>query len=189
MVPSRRGGWINKLRMRVNMKLFKMTAAAAFFAAAAACLPAQANVLTNGDFQSGLTGWTSYVVNNGTENGAVNPTVVNYNVTGSGASIALSLAAGQGMPGPFGPTFPAAGGGVQQSFATAADGVATFSVDIAQSWLSSSPSFALGTFSALLDDVTHASCSFPAAGANMAGTIFRNNLSFTTALLAGTHTI
>ena len=101
-------------------------------------VPAKAvEVITNGDFQSGLTGWTSYTTANGTIAatpslpGAPQPqnaSVVSFNVTGSGASSALFLNAGK--INPIYGTAPGEGGGVSQTFTTTG-GLATFSSDIA----------------------------------------------------------
>src|SRR5712672_552867 len=89
-------------------------------------VPAQAvEVLTNGNFESGLTGWTSYTTPNGTIAelpslpGAPAPqsaSVVSFNTSGSGASNALFLNAGK-INGPYNSS-PQEGGGVFQTFTT-----------------------------------------------------------------------
>ena len=70
---------------------------------AVSAVPAQAvEVISNGNFQSGLTGWTGFITAHGTispvpgyAGGAANLPVVNsFNVSGSGASNALVLNAG-----------------------------------------------------------------------------------------------
>src|SRR5438093_12356216 len=118
-------------------------------------VPAKAvEVITNGDFQSGLTGWTGFATANGTISqipGYAGGTrdlaaVKSFNVSGSGASNALALNAGAN-PSSSTPE----GGGVTQTFTTAG-GTATFFADIADNWLRASGSIAsIGLFSVLLD--------------------------------------
>src|SRR5215216_4331931 len=113
----------------------KLSCAVLLLASAA---PAKAvEVITNGGFQSGLTGWTSYTTANGTiaaipsMPGAPQPqnaSVASFDVTGSGASNALFLNAGK--IDPVYNSAPGEGGGVSQTFTTTG-GLATFSADIA----------------------------------------------------------
>jgi hypothetical protein len=151
-------------------------------------------VLTNGDFQSGLTGWTSYTTPNGTI--AENPSLpnapqpqsastVSFNVTGSGASSALFLNAGK-ADSPYG-SGPQEGGGVFQMFTTTTAGIASFSADVAAQFNSLSGSFGLGLVSVLLDGVVMDSYEFP--GVNAGPATLRSTLDFTTNLAAGTHKI
>lgn len=155
------------------------------------CAVAQAAlVLVNGDFQSGLDGWSSYVTPNGTITAIPNAvqqvaTVSSFNTSGAGASNALFLNAGKA-----GPVFgipPEAGGGVSQTFTTTG-GQATFSASIAFLWNSSSASFELGTMSVLLDGQVLDFTSFPAVGTGGPFTL-RDTLNFTTQLTAGQHTL
>jgi hypothetical protein len=154
-------------------------------------VPANAvEVITNGDFQSGLTGWTSFTTANGTIAatpslpGAPQPqnaAVASFNVTGSGASDALFLNAGKINP-PYG-SAPGEGGGVSQTFTTTG-GMATFSADIAA--FTRSTVSALGLMSVLLDGVVLDSFDFVGPGTS---TTLRDTLDFTTFLAAGQHTI
>ena len=158
--------------------------------AATASPSAAAELLQNGDFSAGLSGWTSYLTPAGTisptkpNQGGVTPTnspaeVASFNVTGSGASNALWLNAGQG-DGPYGAANPA-GGGVSQTFTSVA-GIATFAADIAATTRLSTD--VGGLFSVLLDGVALATYDF----ATITGTT-RNALAFTTNLTAGAHTL
>ncbi|MET0307170.1 MAG: PEPxxWA-CTERM sorting domain-containing protein [Sphingomonas sp.] len=164
-------------------------AAALTFSAASA--QAQ-EVVTNGDFQSGLTGWTAYTTPNGTiaelpslpgAPAPQNASVVSFNVTGSGATSALFLNAGK-ADSPYG-SGPQEGGGVFQMFTTTTNGIASFSADIAAQFNSMSGSFGLGLVSVLLDGVVMDSYEFPGVAAGPA--TLRSTLDFTTNLAAGTH--
>jgi hypothetical protein len=153
-------------------------------------VPAKAvEVITNGDFQSGLTGWTSYTTANGTIAatpslpGAPQPqnaSVVSFNVTGSGVSDALFLNAGKINP-PYN-SAPGEGGGVSQTFTTTG-GVATFSADIA-AFTRVNGLTAFGLVSVLLDGVVLDSFDFVGPGTS---TTLRNTLEFTTNVTAGQH--
>jgi hypothetical protein len=155
-------------------------------------VPAQAvEVLTNGNFQSGLSGWTSYTTANGTI--AENPStpgspqtqlasVVSFDVSGSGASSALFLNAGK-IDGPYG-SAPQEGGGVFQTFTTTG-GLATFSADIAAFYTRLSGASGLGLMSVLLDGVVLDSYDF--GGVNAGPATLRSTLDFSTDLTAGQH--
>ena len=155
-------------------------------------VPAKAvEVITNGNFQSGLTGWTSYTTANGTiaaipsMPGAPQPqnaSVVSFNVTGSGASNALFLNAGKINP-PYN-SAPGEGGGVSQTFTTTG-GLATFSDDIA-AFTRVNGLTAFGLMSVLLDGVVLDSFDFVGPGTS---TTLHNTLDFTTNLTAGQHTL
>jgi hypothetical protein len=155
-------------------------------------VPAKAvEVITNGNFQSGLTGWTSYTTANGTiaatpsMAGAPQPqnaSVVSFNVTGPGASNALFLNAGKINP-PYNST-PGEGGGVSQAFTTTG-GLATFSADIA-AFTRVNGLTAFGLMSVLLDGVVLDSFDFVGPGTS---TTLHNTLDFTTNLTAGQHTL
>jgi len=148
-------------------------------------------VLTNGNFEAGVTGWTSFVTANGTITDPPSPpvgaptseqaTTALFNVTGSGASNALFLNAGAKS---FIPGGPQEGGGVTQTFSTTG-GVATFSANIA-AWTSNTVSN-LGLLSVLLDGVLMDSHDF--ANAPGQPTTLLSTLGFTTELSAGSHTL
>lgn len=159
---------------------------------AASTVPAQAvEVLTNGDFSSGLTGWTSYTTANGTITEipsspptAVTPQVAqvaSFNVTGSGSSAALFLNAGAFMP-PYGSSQQ--GGGVTQTFLTTG-GLATFSANIAWDYTRTSNA-GFGLMSVLLDGVVMDTVDF---GTHTGPATLRDTLDFTADLTAGNHTI
>ena len=156
-------------------------------------VPAHAvQVLTNGTFDTGVTGWTSFVTANGTITDPPSPpvgtptseqaTTQSFNVTGSGASSALFLNAGAKS---FIPGGPQEGGGVTQTFTLAADGVATFSANIA-GWTSNTVNN-LGLLSVLLDGNLMDSHEF--VNAPTLPTTLLSTLGFTSSLSAGTHTI
>ncbi len=138
---------------------------------------ASANLITNGDFQTGdFTGWTFFTTTNGTIN---TPTVVSFDVTGGGASLAAQFDVGEVV---F--NYPQqAGGGMKQTFLSGA-GATTITADIA----SFNPSLAgqgdFGSFSLVLDGTTVASHSFGAADGLAT---LRSALSFTGVLTAGSH--
>jgi hypothetical protein len=158
----------------------------------ASAAPAKAvEVITNGGFQSGLTGWTAYTTANGTiaatpsMPGAPQPqnaSIVSFDVTGSGASNALFLNAGKINP-VYG-SAPGEGGGVSQTFTTTG-GLATFSADIA-AFTRVNGLTAFGLMSVLLDGVVLDSFDFVGPGTS---TTLHNTLDFTTTLTAGQHTL
>ena len=163
-------------------------------AIASVSVPAQAvQLLTNGGFQAGLAGWTSYTTANGTiaENpslpGALQPqaaSVVSFDVTGRGASDALFLNAGK-IAGPYNAA-PGEGGGVFQTFSTTG-GAATFSADIAALYTRTSGFGGLGLMSVLLDGVEQVSYDF--GGGSSGPVTLRSRLAFSTDLTAGVHTL
>jgi len=168
-------------------------ACAAVFTFAAVSAQAQ-EALTNGNFESGLTGWTAYTTANGTiaelpslpgAPAPQNASVVSFNTTGSGASNALFLNAGKYLP-PYG-SGPQEGGGVSQMFTLTTAGLANFSADVAAQFNSMSGSFGLGLVSVLLDGVVMDSYEFPGVSAGPA--TLRSVLEFTANLSAGQHTI
>jgi PEP-CTERM motif len=164
----------------------------AFFIAASA-VPAQAvEVITNGNFEAGLNGWTGFTTANGTISQVPGyaggtkdlATVKSFNTTGSGASNALFLNAGANPSSPN-----KEGGGVTQTF-TSTGGTATFFANIADDWLNTSASVAsIGLFSVLLDGVVMDSHDFGVVTANSHGWNLLSTLNFTTTLSAGQHTL
>ncbi|MBC9033649.1 PEPxxWA-CTERM sorting domain-containing protein [Sphingomonas sp. JC676] len=168
-------------------------ACAAVFTFSAFSAHAQ-EVLTNGNFESGLTGWTSYATPNGTiaelpslpgAPASQSASVVSFNVTGSGASNALFLNAGK-INGPYNSN-PGEGGGVFQMFTTTTDGLASFSADVAALYTRTSGASGLGLMSVLLDGVVMDTYDF--GGVNSGPATLRGVLGFTTNLAAGQHTI
>jgi hypothetical protein len=161
---------------------------------AAYTIPAQAvEVLTNGNFESGLTGWTSYTTANGTiaENPSLpnapqpqSASIVSFNVSGSGASNALFLNAGK-INGPYNAT-PQEGGGVSQTFTTTG-GLATFSADVAAFYTRTSGASGLGLMSVLLDGIVLDTFDF--GGVNSGPATLRGELDFSSILTAGQHTL
>ena len=138
-------------------------------------VPAKAvEVITNGDFQSGLTGWTSYTTANGTI--AATPSL-----PGAPQPQNASVA---GKINPIYGSAPGEGGGVSQAFTTTG-GLATFSADIA-GFTRVNGLTAFGLMSVLLDGVVLDSFDFVGPGTS---TTLRDTLDFTTNLTAGQHTI
>ena len=155
-------------------------------------VPAHAvQVVTNGTFDAGVTGWTSFVTANGTITDPPSPpagpptseqaTTASFDVTGSGANSALFLNAG-------GKSFSGTqqGGGVFQTFSTVG-GIATFSADIA-AWTRAN-SLGIGLLSVLIDNVVMASYDFGNADGSNGPVTLRSTLGFTTDLTAGSHTL
>lgn len=145
-------------------------------------------LIQNGNFSAGLSGWTSYLTTNGTispttpNQGGVSPTnspalIASFNVNGAGASDAAWLNAGQYLP-PYGTANPA-GGGISQIFFSGV-GIGSFTADIAATTRFAGD--AGGIFSVLLDGVALDSVDFGAIN----GTT-RSSLGFTTNLTAGQH--
>lgn len=175
--------------MRMQLPLAGLAAALALVA-----VPAQAaEVLTNGNFQSGLTGWTAYTTANGTiaevpsTPGAPAPqsaSVVSFNTTGLGASNALFLNAGAYEP-PYG--IGQHGGGVTQTFTVAENSLGTFSADIAALYTRSSGALGLGLLSLIIDGVVVDSHDF--GGVAGGPVTLRSTLGGTVNLDAGQHTI
>ncbi|MEO5937405.1 MAG: PEPxxWA-CTERM sorting domain-containing protein [Sphingomonas sp.] len=170
--------------------LAKLSCAVVFAVSAAGVAHAGA-VLTNGNFENGLTGWTSYTTANGTiaelpslpgSPAPQSASVVSFNTKGTGVSNALFLNAGK-INGPYNSN-PGEGGGIFQSFTTTG-GVATFSADIAAFYTRTSGASGLGLLSVLIDGVILDSHDF---GDVTGGPVtLRSTLGFTTNLSAGTH--
>jgi hypothetical protein len=155
---------------------------------AVSAVPAQAvEVIVNGNFESGLTGWTGFVTAHGTispvpgyAGGTANlPVIDSFNVSGSGASNAVVLTAGANPS-----SATREGRGITQTFSTTG-GIATFSADIA-AFTRVQGDGGLGLLSVLLDGVMLDSHDFGAANGPIT---FRSELDFTANLTAGTHTI
>lgn len=140
---------------------------------------AHASLLTNGDFSSGLTGWTPYTTSNGTIG---SPAVINFDVTGLGSNPAAQLEVGE-----VDFTNVQSGGGLSQIF-TGPAGDYSLSFDFAsenQFLLSGNASG--GLFSLILDDTILNSfdTDFISAGATERGSLS----GFLAGVAAGTHEI
>jgi hypothetical protein len=159
------------------------TVAACLLVLASAGVTASAsNLLTNGDFETGvLTPWTAFTTANGT-NGTGLPAVNSFDTTGSGATFAAQFDVGDA-------TFDSTqqGGGLMQGFTAPAAGMYNFFANIASL---DDPDGEIngnaGTFSILIDGTTLSSDSLGAfATANQ---IIRATLSGSVGLTAGAHT-
>jgi hypothetical protein len=140
------------------------------------------NLLTNGDFETGvLTPWTAFTTVNGTD-GTGLPAVNSFNTTGSGATLAAQFDVGE-------VTFDSTqqGGGLTQGFTAPAAGIYNFFANIAsQDDPDGLVNGNAGTFSILIDGTTRTSDSLGAFSS--ANQIIRASLSGTVALAAGGHT-
>jgi hypothetical protein len=143
----------------------------------------KADLLVNGDFQTGdLTGWTTFTTADGS-NGTGLPDVVSFDTSGTGASLAAHFNIGQAV-------FVSGqqeGGGIFQDVAT---GAGTFTITglLASQDSPLGPNSQLGIFSVLVDGVTEQTIDLgrsPAADA-----IVRNSFDVTFGIAtAGTHEI
>ena len=134
-----------------------------------------AQLLVNGSFNAGLSGWTAFTTANGTIG---TPAVVAFDVTGAGIQNAAQFQAGQVVFGGFGS--PPEGGGLFQIFNSAA-GVATFTASIA-AFSPGGNNASAGVFSILLNGsvLQTIDLSFIESGA-----INRGQFNFSTLLTAG----
>ena len=82
--------------MSKELKRYPMNSLWATVFAVGLLVPAAANadLISNGDFSTGLTGWTVFTTANGTT-GAGLPDVVSFNTTGSGASNSAQFNVGE----------------------------------------------------------------------------------------------
>jgi PEP-CTERM motif len=161
-----------------NKRLSTLATALATFALSAAS--AHADVITNGNFQTGtLAGWTVFTTASG-NNGAGLPAVVSFNTTGTGATLAAQFNVGENV---FDST--AQGGGLTQTFTAAATGSYLFMEDFA-SFQATAVNIDGGTFSLLVDGITVASDSL---GAFNGTPQLQGSLSALFNLTAGQHTL
>ena len=135
--------------------------------------------LINGDFSSGLSGWTTFTTVNGTLGPSPLPGTESFDVTGGGASDAAKFQIGEVIYQNTG-----AGGGIFQSFTSGA-GSLSLAADIA-SFASGGDNLAGGAFALLLDSVSVATFDF---GDIDSGVTERSTLSALVAVGAGTHEI
>lgn len=144
---------------------------------AALTVPHAGATLVNGDFENGLTGWTSF----STANGSGSAFTSLFDTTGSGTtSRAASLMVGQIQSQPGG---VAAGGGLQQLF-DFSGGAYALSVSLA-SWnfWTTSNAYA-GVFSVALDGLQLGVFDF---GSIDAQTIERGQINYSGSAAAGSH--
>jgi hypothetical protein len=143
----------------------------------------KADLLVNGDFQTGdLTGWTTFTTANGS-NGTGLPDVVSFDTSGTGASLAAHFNIGQAV---FNMGQPE-GGGIFQDVAT---GAGTFTITglLASQDSPMGPNSDLGTFSVLVDGVTEQ--TFQLGVSPGANAIVRDSFDVTFSIAtAGTHEI
>ena len=112
---------------------------------------AQANLITNGDFEGGtFSGWSLFTTDHGTLGPIGNPNlpqVLSFDTAGSGASRAAAFSVGERTP-----IGSQDGGGIYQSFSAPA-GQLSISLDIAANLSVPEQNSEGGVFSLLLDDV------------------------------------
>lgn len=142
-----------------------------------------ANVIVNGDFQTGtLTPFTTFTTVNGTNGGGGLPDVASFNTTGSGASLAAQFNVG-GVSS----TGLAAGGGLDQAFSLTSGGTFTYFANIAsQDDADGQVNTDAGTYSILIDGITLDSQSL--GGFSSANQILTGILTGSVNLTAGAHT-
>jgi hypothetical protein len=132
----------------------------------------------NGDFQTGsLSPWTVFTTANGTVG---SPTVVSFDTTGTGASLAAQFNVGESS---FDGT--SQGGGIFQDVTLAA-GSQTIKGDFATNAPGSANADA-GTFSVLVDGVTEQSVSLGSIGGG--GSTLRGSFNVNVTTTAGSHEV
>jgi hypothetical protein len=155
------------------LKSFSFLGLAASAALAVAGPVQAAQLLTNGDFSSGLSGWTAYDTTNGTSS----PNATTFDVTGFGASPAAGFRAGQVVS-----DFPfQAGGGLFQAV-NFAGGAYSFRAD----WAARGGDFTNwgGVFTLRVNGLLVSSFN---TGLIAPGAVVRGSLSFNGTLAAGNH--
>jgi len=142
-------------------------------------MAAQANLIVNGDFETGdLSAWTTFVTANGGL-GIGFPAVVSFDTTGVGASDAAEFKVGQLY---FIADVPA-GGGIYQNFLFGGGGI-VINLDIAAQAQPNSDNGEAGLFELFVDSVLLDSFDF---GYIYAGTTERASLGYSGVLAAGMH--
>jgi hypothetical protein len=144
---------------------------------------AWADLISNGNFQTGtLAGWTVFTTSNGT-NGSGLPNVLSFNTTGSGASDAAHFNVGEIIYQPI--THQAEGGGLMQTIIVPVDGLYTLTEDFA-SHNGSIENADAGTFSILIDGTA---VSLDALGSINPNQTLMGNFDVNLDLTAGSHLI
>ena len=162
------------------MKLQAFAASIAAFTVLATSANA-VELITNGGFDAGFSGWTLFTTDEGRIGSGVGvPGVTSFDVTGLGAENAARLQVGQTPVGAG-----QQGGGLRQTI-TATAGSLTFFADIAAQETNLTGNGTAGLFSVLLDGVALDTFDFGEIGI---GAIERGSLSFNTAVTAGDHTL
>lgn len=161
----------------VKNQLPKLAALGASFVCIHAQCAHAASLLTNGNFSSGLAGWTAYTTSNGTIG---TPVVVSFDVTGLGPSDAVQIRAGE-------VTLDSTehGGGLYQTF-TGPAGDYTLSFDFASQSLNFF-NLSGGLYALIFDNAVLSSFD---TGDIAAFTTERGSLSgFVAGVASGTHEI
>lgn len=149
--------------------------AVAGIALAALSLGAQANLIVNGDFQTDLSGWTTFTTAGGTIG---TPAVTAFDTSGAGSSSAATFNVGR-----LSNVGPQEGGGLFQSFLFGG-GVVNIAADIAVLDNRVGSNAAGGLFSLLLDGLVVDSFDFGSVDLDVAE---RSTLDYAGLLSAGNH--
>ena len=137
---------------------------------------AQANLIVNGDFESGnLTGWTTFATSAGTIG---TPAVVSFDTTGSGASNSAQFLVGR-LTGTGTPE----GGGIYQTFAFGGGSI-LLRADIAARDPNASGNSSGGIFELLVDGIVLDTFDFGSIAGNSTE---RGSLDYAGSLGAGSH--
>ncbi len=155
---------------------FKSIVQIACFTLALFSFNTHANLLTNGDFETGdLSGWTAFTESNG----IISESVALFDTTGTGSSLSAGFNVGQlsYTSGVF------TGGGITQSF-TSETGLFDFSLDIAALGGCCSTNVDGGLFSLLVDNIVVDFFNF---GQITTGAIERSSLFASLNLSGGLH--
>ena len=140
-------------------------------------------MITNGDFQTGdLSGWSTFTTANGTV-GTGLPSVVSYDTTGAGASLAAKFDVGD-----ISGCCTQDGGGIRQTIIAPDAAFYTFFADIAaENDLNGQVNGDPGQFRILLDNIGIGTTTL--FGFATAHEVVRGSVSGTVALTAGSHVL
>lgn len=139
---------------------------------------AWADLIMNGDFEAGATGWSFFTTANGTIG---SPSVVTFDLVGAGASNTLQFLVGQ-------KSFASGsqqGGGIYQNFGTSSGRLA-ISAHLGAYNATIYPNGAAGLFTMMLDGVAVASWDF---GSIAVGATEWTSLTYVAPVVAGAHEI